>query len=332
MTRIQARATHLATIVFAAMPTLLVPSADAQTDAMSLAEFDRMMEEVSNAGRWGPQDQLGTLNLITPEVRRAAADEVRDGLTVSMSLDVDRKEGPNAGVPIRRELSVVDAGGDSGWAMESLAIEYHGYALSHLDGLGHALYRGRLYNGFTRDDLTGEGALRLGVETMRHGIVTRGVLIDLPRHLGVPYLEPGMFITSEHLEAWERETGERVREGDVLLIRTGRWARVAAEGDWRLAERAAGPHPSLARWLKARGVAVLGGDNNSERYPSIVPPLSPMHLLAIVGMGMPLLDNLDLEEVARQVAALGRPTFMFVGAPLPVVGGVGVPLNPLAIF
>lgn len=331
MTRIRFRSFSLA-IGTAFLSALLAPTSVAQTTPIGLDEFDGMMHEVSNTGRWGPQDQLGTLNLITSEIRRAAAAEVRDGATVSMSLDVVRNEGPNAGVPLERDFSVVAAGGDSGWAMEALTISYHGFAFSHLDGLGHALYRGRLYNGFTREDLTDDGAQRLGVETMRNGIVSRGVLIDLPRFRGVDYLEPGSFVTAEDLEAWERETGVRVRDGDVLLIRVGRWVRDAVEGERSLTAGAAGPHPSLARWLKERGVAVLGGDNTNERYPSIVPPLSPMHLLTVVAMGMPLLDNLDLEAVATESAARGRHTFLFVGAPLPVIGGVGSPLNPLAIF
>lgn len=311
---------------------LLTPGAHAQDRSITVEEFEQMMREVSNTGRWGSDDQLGTLNLITPAVRQAAAREIRDGVTVSMSLDVARGEGPNTRVPLERRFSVVGAGGEAGWALEALTIDYHGFSFSHIDGLGHALYKGKLYNDVGRDQLTEQGAARIGVENMQQGIVTRGVLVDLPRLRGLQYLEPGTYITTQDLEEWERATGVTVREGDVLLIRTGRWAREAAEGEWRLTESAAGPHPSVARWLKARGVAVLGGDNTNERYPSIVPPLSPVHLLTLVGMGMPLLDNLDLEDVAREAADRGRHTFMFVGAPLPVVGGVGSPLNPLAIF
>lgn len=301
-------------------------------ESVSREAFDRMMTEVSNARRWGIDDQMGTLNLITPAVRLAALQSVRDGVAVSMSLDVDRFEGVNTRVPLEHEFNVVGAGAASGWALESLAIDYHGYTFSHIDGLGHAIYGGRLYNGMSVDQITDEGATRAGVEQMRNGIVTRGVLIDLPRHLGVPYLEPGRYITVSDLEGWERTSGVTVREGDVLLIRTGRWAREAEVGEWRLTDSAAGPHPELARWLKDRGVVVLGGDNTNERYPSIVPPFSPIHLLTLVSMGMPLLDNLDLEAVATAAAERGRSTFLFVGSPLPIIGGVGSPMNPLAIF
>lgn len=319
--------------VIGSVAVCLVVSVPARAqETIPAEEFDRMMRAVSNAGRWGPADGLGTLNLITAEVTRAAAGEVRDGESVSMSLDVARDEGPNVRVPLERDFSVLGASAASGWALESLTIDYHGYSFSHIDGLGHAIYRGTLYNGVRAEDLSEDGVGPIGVETMRNGIVTRGVLVDLPRMKGERWLEPGTFVTPEDLEEWERWSGVRVRRGDVLLLRTGRWAREAVEGTWRLTESSAGPHPSIAVWLKDRGVAVLGGDNTNERYPSIVPPLSPVHLLTLVAMGMPLLDNLDLEDVAREAAERDRHTFLFVGAPLPVMGGVGSPLNPLAIF
>ena len=311
---------------------LAIPVQTAAQETMSADEFDRMMQAVSNAGRWGPADGLGTLNLITPEITQAAVQEVRDGESVSMSLDLARDEGPNVRVPLERDFSVVGGTAASGWALESFTIDYHGYSFSHIDGLGHAIYRGTLYNGVRAEDLSEEGAGRVGVEKMRQGIVTRGVLVDLPRMRGERWMEPRAFVTPADLEAWERWSGVRIREGDVLLIRTGRWAREATEGVWRLTEASAGPHPSIAAWLKERGVAVLGGDNTNERYPSIVAPLSPVHLLTLVSMGMPLLDNLDLEAVAREAAERDRHTFLFVAAPLPVIGGVGSPLNPLAIF
>lgn len=308
-------------------------AAQAPADAsMSLESFERLMAEVSNAGRWGPDDELGTLNLITAEARARAAGEVRAGVTVSMSLPLVTDSTVDTRVPMERSFTVAPTGGPQAWALDGFTLDYHGWSFSHVDGLPHAIYDDRLYNGFEREELTEDGARKLGVENMSGGIVSRGVLVDLPRLKGVPYLEPGTFVTAEDLEAWERETGIRVRAGDVLLLRTGRWARQADTGAWRLTEEAAGPHPSIARWLRERGVAVLGGDNTNERYPSIVPDVSPVHVLALVSMGMPLLDNLDLEGVAREAAARERWTFLFVGAPLPVPGGTGSPLNPLAVF
>ncbi|MCZ6708944.1 MAG: cyclase family protein, partial [Gammaproteobacteria bacterium] len=150
---------------------------------------------------------------------------------------------------------------------------------------------------------------------------------------GVDYLEPGSVITIEDLEAWEKKTGIRVRSGDVLLVRTGRWERVRQEGQWNFLESAAGMHASVAPWLKARDVVMIGCDGVSDVMPSgFENKLNPLHELVIVGLGMPILDNLDLDALARASASRGRWEFLFVGAPLRVPGGTGSPLNPLAIF
>ena len=168
---------------------------------------------------------------------------------------------------------------------------------------------------------------------MQGGLVTRGLLVDIPRLRKIPYLEPGIPITVEDLEQWERQQGVRVEPGDVLLIRTGRWARAQALGNWEVSKAAAGPHPSIARWLRTRGVAALGGDVANEIYPSVVPGLSnPLHQLALVSMGMPLLDALDFEALAREAAVRSRWTFLFVATPLRVHNGSGSPVNPLAVF
>ena len=155
----------------------------------------------------------------------------------------------------------------------------------------------------------------------------------MPRHLGVDYLEPGHAITAADIEAWEKKNKVRIGSGDVLLIRTGRWANVALNGQWNFLEKAAGAHASLATFLKERDVAMIGCDGVSDVMPSGVEGLAnPLHELVLAGLGMPILDNLDLEAVARVAAEQNRETFLFVGAPLRVVGGTGSPLNPLAVF
>jgi kynurenine formamidase len=168
---------------------------------------------------------------------------------------------------------------------------------------------------------------------MKDGIVSRGVLMDIARLKGVDYLDPGTPIYIEDLEAWERAAGLTVRSGDVLLVRGGRWARRAAEGPWSTSAGAAALHASAAAWLRERGVAVLGADYTSDVLPhGIQDVVMPVHQLTLVAMGMPLLDNLDLEEVARVAAREERWEFLFVAAPLRVTGGTGSPLNPVAIF
>jgi kynurenine formamidase len=155
----------------------------------------------------------------------------------------------------------------------------------------------------------------------------------MPRFQGVDSLEPGTAITVADLEGWEKKTGVKVSSGDVLLVRTGRWKRVREKGQWNFLERAAGLHASVAKWLRARDVAVIGCDGVSDVMPSNTEGLAnPLHELVLVGLGMPILDNLDLEAVAEEAAKRNRWEFLFVGAPLRIPGGTGSPLNPLAIF
>ena len=309
------------------------PEAAAQTATpVSVAQFEAWLEELSNWGRWGEDDELGTLNLITEETRQRAVGLVRDGVTVSMALDLNTQRNALNANPFQHTLSVGRFGGHE-TAGDAYSVQYHGFAHSHLDGLPHFAYKGQMYNGFPVSGLTPTGAEKLGIHNVQNGIVTRGVLIDMPRHRGVDYLEPGTAITVEDLETWERETGMRVGSGDVLLIRTGRWEAVRQLGQWNFVEKAAGSHVSIAQWLKERDVAVIGSDGVSDVMPSGVEGLpNPLHALVIIGLGMPILDNLDLDAVASEAEQRGRWEFLFVGSPLRVRGGTGSPLNPLAVF
>lgn len=299
---------------------------------VSTAEFNGLMQEISNWGRWGEDDQLGTLNLITDEKRRDAARLVRDGVSVSLARELNTERDTVNANPFEHALAVSEFGGHA-VAGDVYSVQYHGFAHSHIDGLPHFAHQGRLYNGFSVSGLKADGAEQLGVHNMQRGIVTRGILIDMAWHKGVDYLDPGTAITIQDLEAWEVKTGVRVGSGDVLLIRTGRWEAVRQLGQWNFVEKAAGSHASVATWLKARDVAVIGSDGVSDVMPSNVEGLAnPLHELVIVGLGMPILDNLDLDALAREAQQRDRWEFLFVGAPLRVRGGTGSPLNPLAIF
>ena len=301
--------------------------------AMTRVEFDQLMQEISNWGRWGADDQLGTLNLITPAKRRAAASLVEDGVTVSMALDLNKQEDELNTSPFEHQVIIAEFGGHTG-IVDTFSVNYHGYAHSHIDGLQHITHKGELYNGMSLESVRPEGTERLGIQNVGiNGVFTRGVLIDMPRFLGIDFLPAGTAITVEDLEAWEKEAGVTVGSGDVFLIRTGRWTQVAQEGQWNFMEKAAGLHASVAAWLKSRDVAVIGCDGVSDVTPSGVEGLAiPLHELVIAGLGMPMLDNLDLEAVAEAAAERDRSTFLFVGAPLRVPGGTGSPLNPLAVF
>jgi kynurenine formamidase len=178
------------------------------------------------------------------------------------------------------------------------------------------------------------GAERLGIQKAGvKGFFSRSILVDMPQYLGVAFLEPGQAITDKTIKEWGNRTGVTIVNGDVFLIRTGRWEKVAQDGQWNLLEAAAGVRASLASWLKQRDVAVLGSDGVSDVMPSGVEGrVNPLHELVLVGPGMPLLDNLDLEAVSALAHDRSRYTFLFVGAPLRVPGGTGSLLNPLAIF
>jgi len=307
--------------------------ANGETPAMSRAAFDELMQTISNWERWGADDQLGTLNLITREKRREAASLVRDGVAISMALELNKHQDELNVYPFEHEIETVEWEGHQ-WAGDTYSVNYHGFAHSHMDGLQHVAHKGMLYNGLPIDSLTPEGTERLGIQNVAvSGIFTRGVLVDIPRFLGVGYLPAGSAISASDLEAWEAASGVTISSGDVLLIRTGRCVEVAKQGQWDLTKNAAGLHASVAAWLKARDVAVIGCDGVSDVIPSGVEGLiNPLHELVIAGLGMPILDNLDLEAVAEAANERNRSTFLFVGSPLRVPGGTGSPLNPLAIF
>ena len=194
-----------------------------------------------------------------------------------------------------------------------------------------SFYNDRLYNGHDyRDVVTDEGCAVMDTAGMRDGLVTKGVLVDMPRLKGVPYLEPGTKLYAEDIEAWEEMAGVSIGSGDALLLRTGRWARRAAMG---AGGAMSGWDASVMPWMAERDIALLGADSVHEA-PDTVPGLgfNPIHRYAIVARGMNLLDNLDLEAAAETAARLEQWDFMLVIAPLRVPGGTGSPVNPLAIF
>jgi len=300
---------------------------------MSRVEFDQLMQDNSNWGRWGEDDQLGTLNLITPAKRRDAAALVKDGVAISMALELNKQEDALNFAPFEHAVELVEFAGHQ-WVGDRYSVSYHGWAHSHMDGLQHVAHKGMLYNGMPIESVESEGTERLGIQNVAaSGVFTRGVLVDLPRFFGVDYLPAGTAIAAADLEAWEKASGVSISSGDVLLLRTGRWVQVAEQGQWDFSQKSAGLHASAVSWLKARGVAVIGCDGVSDVVPSGVEGLmNPLHELVLAGLGMPMLDNLDLEAVAKAAAERHRSTFLFVGAPLRVSGGTGSPLNPLAVF
>jgi kynurenine formamidase len=302
-------------------------AADEPRAPRTAAEFDALFQQVKNWGRWGADDQLGSVNLVTVAKRKQAAALVKTGETVSLAHSPLTEAAPDNARPFEHTML-------PGNSMDRYAVSYHGYAHSHIDALCHILYKEQTYNGYARADVnTDKGCTKLGIQNLKNGIVTRGVLVDIPRLRNVPYLEPGAPIYVEDLEAWEKKSGVKIASGDAVLVRTGRWTRREKLGPWNVGQNAAGLHASVAPWIKARGVALLGGDVASDVVPSMVEGVAlPVHTLMITALGINLLDNQDLEALGEVAARLNRWEFMLTINPVPVSGGTGFPLNAIAMF
>ncbi len=294
--------------------------------------MNEWMHELSNWGRWGKDDELGTLNLITPEKRKEAASLVSEGISVSLARDISKNPTLNNPYPLKQSVTIEEWAGHH-WASDTYTMRYHGNDYSHIDALCHIFYDGNMYNGFSQNLVKENGAEKLDIQKMKTGIFTRGVLVDIPMLRNVAYLKKGDIIKPEDMVAWEKKTGIKIKSGDVLLIRTGRWSRYKEEGSWDFGKDAIGLHPTMAKWLKKRDVAVIGSDGVSDTYPSGIEDIgAPIHQLLLVALGMPLLDNLQLEELATKAANLNKWEFLFVTAPLRIPGGTGSPINPIATF
>ena len=306
-------------------------SGEAAVQKATKADVERWMTELSNWGRWGKDDQLGAMNLITDKTRKEAATLVRSGVSVSLARRAETKSAADNSAPFGHKMLERPAG--SAYWSDAFQVAYHGYGHTHMDALCHIVHQGKMFNGVPESAVTAAGASKLSVMGIRNGIFARGVLMDIPELKGVPYLEPGAAIYPADLDAWEKKSGTRVRAGDVLFIRTGRWTLRDQKGPWDVGKTSAGLHVSCARWLKDRDVAILGSDAASDVIPSGVEGVEqPVHLLAIVAMGMPILDNCDLEEISKTAKRMKRWEFLLTASPLAVEGGTGSPLNPIATF
>jgi kynurenine formamidase len=298
-------------------------------------DFLRLQKELSNWGRWGADDQMGAVNLITPDKRKAALHTVKEGVCFSMARNAEIKEAVDNPVPIVRKTTRTGASvSKTGIASTSdtFFISYHGMAHTHMDSLCHFVYDGKIYNGYSSETVGEEGAAKNSILNFKNGIITRGVLMDMARYKGVDWLEPGTPIYPEDLEGWEKKAGVKVQFGDVMIVRTGRWARRDALGPWPPTQLA-GLHMSCAPWMHARDVAIIGGDDAQDVLPSQVAGISqPIHELCIVVMGMPIFDNLDLELVSREAEKRKRWDFLVTASPAAVPGATGSVLNPIATF
>ncbi len=302
------------------------------------ADIASIAKDVSNWGRWGADDERGALNLITDAKRAAAAALVQDGLAVSCALELPVTPAPDNPTPVTHHMTAAgDTIDDPSVPLQHtgdyFAIAPHGMATTHLDALCHVLRDGQMYNGFPASTVKSSGAERNAITVAEEGIVSRGVLLDIPALRGVEYLEIDGRIGADELEAAEERQGLRVESGDILLVRTGRDTRREELGAWSPADGMAGLAPDCLPWLRERDVAVLGSDGISDALPSQVEGwVLPIHEVILPTMGVHLIDNARLGPLAAACAERQRWEFQLTLAPLRLSGGTASPINPIALL
>lgn len=315
--------------------------------------FAEVAARVRNWGRWGRDDQLGTLNLVDDAARLRGVRSVRTGEALSLALPLSAAEGIQQGFipgrinPQRRMIAVNDPlSADPDWICSSEdVVELATQCATHWDGLAHVSYAGKIWNGYPASSVTADGASRCGIHLVRT-LVSRGVLLDVARAKGVDLLEPGYPIAPTDLDAAADLARVEVAPGDVVLVRTGQMAHLALDGR---AGPGGGPRrrrdlvsytwptPGLtmatAPWFHRRDVAAVATDTLPlEVFPGEDEAIYlPVHLLHLVEMGMTQGQNWVLDELADACAADGRYTFLLDGSPLPFTGALGSPLNPVAL-
>jgi kynurenine formamidase len=307
-----------------------------QPGQMTETQFRALYERLRQQVPWGPDDRRGALNYITQAEVLAALGEPTLGRTVSLAAPVEHwptADNPDPAQHQMKEPLGADAGPGLAFSMDRIAMNIHGNADSHIDALCHVIFDGTLYNGVAADTVTENGAAELSIGVAAGGIAGRGVLLDVPRSRGVPWLEPGDHVTAEDLHAAEGDQGVRVGRGDIVCVRVGHRRRRTEQGPWDAAASRAGLHPTLLPVLAERQIAALGSDGNNDTAPSAAAGIDfPVHVLAVNALGLHLLDYLQFTELAQACEAVGRWSFLCIIAPLRLPTGTGSPVNPIAIL
>ncbi len=304
---------------------------------LSAGEFRALYDRVKHLSSQGPGDRLGALNNISSAQVVAAASDVWRGRAVSLAAPVGSEVAPDNPDPAVHQMihTGISPGPASGvsFAMDRVALNIHGNADSHIDALSHVIFDGTLYNGVNPGAVTAAGATELSIEMAGGGIVGRGLLLDIPRVRGVPWLEPGEHVTADDLIAAEAAQEVRIEEGDLLFVRVGHRNRRETLGPWDAANARAGLHPAALEFLAQRQIAALGSDGNNDTAPSAAEDVDfPVHVLAVNAMGLHLLDWLQFDDLVAICEELNRWSFLCVIAPLRLRAATGSPVNPIAIF
>ena len=309
----------------------------------SEAQVLEWMSSLSNWGRWGEEDQKGCLNLISESNRLKAAALVKDGSTVSCARPITTEIQPDTSFQVQRYMVDSGEGRETDpperrlvrrGASEFIGMVFHGQTITHIDALSHYSWQGKLYNGKPANLITSrEGAQSHSIEVASQGIVTRGVLLDIPLLKGKDWLEPNEPVMPEDLEAAEGLEGVNVDEGDILLVRTGNYKMRLETGRVPNTQPMTACQVACTPWFKERGVAMLGTDASNDIRPSHYATVTaPLHTVSLVTLGMWLIDNANLEDLADKCRQLGRYEFMLSLGPLIIRNVTGSPVNPIAIF
>jgi kynurenine formamidase len=306
------------------------------------------IERFSNWGRWGADDQIGALNHVGPEQITAAARLVRQGKVISMGLPLDLN-GPQSGGFRANPLNMMTATGtdylagkqdplpggfgpSKGFGFSDDVLVAPNQSGSQWDGLAHIFWKGKMYNGFDAGNVSAKGAATCGIEVMKSNFVMRGVLLDVARFRGVDCLDPGYAITADELDATAEAQGVEIRTGDAIIVRTGMTeTRRGAWGDYN-----GGSAPGLslhtAPWLHEHDIAAIATDTwGCEVRPNEIALFQPLHIVALVHMGIPFGEIWDLQSLGEDCAEDGVYEFLMSAVPLPVTGAAGSPLNAVAI-
>jgi len=307
------------------------PAAPADT-AKLRAQYEQWRKEFKTWGKWGPDDNKGASNLITPQKVLEATKLVRTGTVISLAHAEPQMAAAdvNPNGVFKRTTNNITEGGTA----DNYQVSYHGLTVAHMDSWCHFFENGQMYNGIpVAGNLNAEEGCKKGsIMNWKDGIVTRAVLYDIAQLKGVDVVDPGVPITRADLEAWEKKSGVKAGPGDVVLLYIGRWKRRAQVGPW--AGQVSGYYADTIPWMHERMPAFLGHDFNIDwnPRPGWEGMRNPIHVAALNWMGINIVECLDLEQAAAMARKLNRYEFMITFAPLPVEGGTGSPLNPLAIF
>tara|TARA_B100001250_G_C19753450_1_gene768937 strand:- start:506 stop:1465 length:960 start_codon:yes stop_codon:yes gene_type:complete len=314
-------------LLFGIFPLFII----GQSFSKEKQSFDSLFRKLDNTGKWSLNDRIGTINYITNEKVKSSLKFVKKGVSVSLSFKISEDSlAPNNFNSDKlsrysHETNELNFNGYN-WVTDNFSISYHGHTHSHIDALNHLSHNGFYYNQQKSPD-------ELGIENLENGILTKGILIDLPLLKGKEFIKAGYKISIQDILEFEKKFNVKIEKGDILLIRTGRWKQKKITGEWDFLLKSTGLHFNVMQLLGDRKISVLGSDGTNDSKPPLIKEEgSPIHKLSIVAMGMPLLDNLNLEQLSKKAKLFSTWEFLVSVQPLKIDKGTGSPVNLIAIF